>query len=502
MGLSRALKATRAYRRSSEVAAWVAHHRADLSSGELLALARFFINAGSWMDVADIAGELIRRGQSLPENAALDIAAALLGLGEQQAAAGILGLGARPTDMNDPKTVRLLVRRIELTRLAGEGLVAGDEPALQTRPEPGPPQRQAKGPDPDLPGRFVIEPHHLGLRISGWVTDGGSPCLVEIVEDGRTIAQVRTDGRAGVTASRFRLIIRWQGLAEIPADARIGARADGSPLVQPAGGHLWIVEQVRRSESDVLSVEQLTKKGTVAGRLGGAEGDAAVWAAVLACVSALERAGKSAFVLYGTLLGAVRDGRTVTGDDDVDVAFVAEATNAEALRQELLALCLSLLLQGLTVALKEAHGWAALEVRMGPVTIDVTAILIRGDRAWAYRRVTADRSAYLPTSELMVRGVAVPVPADPDAVLTSIYGPGWRTPDPGFQHYATRREVRQLRQRAFTGNQVLSLFASAENTSGELVAPRHSQEVLMRLRRLSDANRHPRQSPQGILNLG
>ena len=502
MGMSHVLRVTRDYRRGTEVAGGVARHRADLTSGELVALARFLIDAGAWTDVADLAVELVRRGRPLAEGAALDMTAVLLGLGEQDAAAGVLDLGAVPTSMHDPETVRLLVRRIELTRLTEQDVAAEQGAALRLHPEPGRLERLTTEQDPEPAGRFVVEPHHLGLRISGWVADGGGPCVVEIVEDYRTIAQVRTDARTGVAASRFRLIIRWQGLAALPTVTRIGVLADGRPLVQPAGGHDWTVEQVRRPESDGLGVEQLTKKGTVSGRLGGAEGDAAVWAAVRGCVAALDRAGKSAFVLYGTLLGAVRDGGTVTGDDDVDVAFLAESTNAESLRQELLDLCQSLLIQGLTVALKEAHGWAAMEVRFGPVTIDVTAIFTRGGSAWAYRRVTADRSAYMPRSELTVQGVSVPVPADPDAVLTSIYGEGWRTPDPGFQHYATRAEVRQLRQRAFTGDQVLSLFAAAEATSGELIAPRHAQEVLRTLRGLSAANRLPRPSTPVIPNLG
>lgn len=504
MGLSGALRATREYRRGTELAGWLVRRRADLSPAELIGLAPFLIEACAWSDVADVAGELVRRGGPLPENASLDIAAVLLGLGEQSAAADVLALCTPLTSMDDPATVRLLVRRIELTRLADEDLSAGEGPVIRLRPAPESPITGTTALDENLAGRFAVEPHHLGLRISGWVDNHGRPCTVQIVERDRTIARVQTDARAGVAASRFRLIIRRRGLASLSSLSSLGALADGHPLVQAAGGHNWTVEQVRSPAVDRLGVEQLTKKGTITGRLGGPEGDAAVWAAVRSCVAALDRTGRSAFLLYGTLLGAVRDGRTVAGDDDVDLAFVSQATDAEGLRQELLDLSLDLLHQGLTVALKEAHGWAALEVQMGPVTIDVTAILIQGHKAWAYRRVTADRNAYLPPSELMVQGVPVTVPADPDAVLTSIYGLGWRSPDPGFQHYPTRAEVRQLRRRAFTGAQVLFLFAAAEDAPGELIAPRHAQEVLRTLRGLSAANRLPPtdRSPTPVRKLG
>lgn len=504
LGLSGALRATREYRKGTALTGWLVRRRADLSPVELIGLARFLIDAGAWSDVADVAGELVRRGGPLSENPSLDIAAVLLGLGEQSAAGDVLALGTPPTRMDDPATVRLLVRRIELTRLADQDLSAGDGPVIRLRPAPVSPNTGTPALDENLAGRFAIEPHHLGLRISGWVDNRGSPCTVEIVERDRTFARVQTDARAGVAASRFRLIIRWRSLASLSSLSRLGVLSDGRPLIQTAGGHDWTIEQIRRPAVDRLGDEQLTKKGTVTGRLGGPEGDVAVWAAVRSCVAALDRTGRSAFLLYGTLLGAVRDGRTVTGDDDIDLAFISAATDAEGLRQELLDLTLDLLHQGLTVVLKEAHGWAALEVQMGSVPIDVTAILIQHHKAWAYRRVTADRDAYLPPFDLMVQGVPVTVPADPVAVLTSIYGLGWRTPDAGFQHYPTRSEVRQLRRRAFTGAQVLLLFAAAEDAPGELIAPRHAREVLTWLHRLSAANRLPTpgRSPTPVRKLG
>ena len=43
------------------------------------------------------------------------------------------------------------------------------------------------------------------------------------------------------------------------------------------------------------------------------------------------------------------------------------------------------------------------------------------------------RSAVTPTSTIVLEGVELPAPADPEAMLAFVYGPGWRVPDPSFR---------------------------------------------------------------------
>ena len=43
------------------------------------------------------------------------------------------------------------------------------------------------------------------------------------------------------------------------------------------------------------------------------------------------------------------------------------------------------------------------------------------------------RAAVTPTSTIVLEGVELPAPADPEAMLAFVYGPSWRVPDPSFQ---------------------------------------------------------------------
>jgi hypothetical protein len=502
VALVRLLRAARAYSAGVGLSRWIVARSGRLSGTELSAIARLFAESGAWIDAAGVWNTLIERKEVFEEPEALDAAAILLGLGEVQAARRVLSRASGPIDLHDPSSVRLLIRRAELQQQADPEAQSQEPPLVRLYPPGADPDRTAPWREPGFVGRFGIEPHHLGLRISGWVTSHGGADRVEILANDQLLASVRADRRSGAAARRFRIIFRWQSLTTLPARTVFTVRAGARPLVQPTGGQEWVVEVFGAERAEHRLAGRLTKKGTRREALSDLQDEGIVWDAVRTVVEALSRAGRTGFVLYGTLLGAVREGRIVAGDDDVDLAFVANATTEADLREELLDLSCALLAQGLTIAVKEAHGWAALEVHVGPVAIDLTAILIVGDRAWAYRRVCADSDAYSPPVQLDVDGGPVPVPADPERVLASIYGSSWRTPDPDFQHYPTRREVRQLRNRAFTGDQVIRLFAAADASTGALRLPRHAGPVLDALRRAAGPPDGPEQRTTTVERYG
>ena len=49
-----------------------------------------------------------------------------------------------------------------------------------------------------------------------------------------------------------------------------------------------------------------------------------------------------------------------------------------------------------------------------------------------------------PTSTVVLEGVEMPAPADPEAMLAFVYGPGWRVPDPSFKFADPAGGVRRL----------------------------------------------------------
>lgn len=54
------------------------------------------------------------------------------------------------------------------------------------------------------------------------------------------------------------------------------------------------------------------------------------------------------------------------------------------------------------------------------------------------------RSAITPTTSVVLEGVELPAPADPEAMLAFVYGPGWRVPDPAFRFADPPAGVRRL----------------------------------------------------------
>lgn len=160
-----------------------------------------------------------------------------------------------------------------------------------------------------------------------------------------------------------------------------------------------------------------------------------------------ERAGVPSYVCYGTLLGAVRNGRLIGHDNDLDVAYVSEHPHPVDVVRE-----------GFRVerALRAA-GWA---VRRGSsVRLNVRLRMSDGSHRaidvftshWVEGRlyIPSDtgfelpRETILPLSTVTLMGRELPAPADPERLLAAQYGEGWRLPDPSFKYpdrpWLTRR---------------------------------------------------------------
>jgi hypothetical protein len=151
-----------------------------------------------------------------------------------------------------------------------------------------------------------------------------------------------------------------------------------------------------------------------------------------------DEAGVASFVAYGTLLGAVRNGRFIGHDNDVDLAYVSAHTHPVDVVREGFRVERVLRRAGYTV--RRGSG-ARLNVRValgdGSVGgIDVfTACWIEG-RLYMPSDTGFElgRDTILPTGTVVLEGQEVPAPARPEVLLEATYGEGWRTPDPAFQY--------------------------------------------------------------------
>jgi hypothetical protein len=151
----------------------------------------------------------------------------------------------------------------------------------------------------------------------------------------------------------------------------------------------------------------------------------------------LREEGFDAHLSYGCLLGAVRDGRMIGHDSDADLAYLSAFTSpADVIRES----------YAMERAMR-ARGWRL--VRMSgadlklfhrledgrDVQIDIFGGFHVGETYYQLGECSGElpREALTPASTVRLEGVELPAPADPEAVLTYLYGPGWRVPDPAYQ---------------------------------------------------------------------
>lgn len=147
-------------------------------------------------------------------------------------------------------------------------------------------------------------------------------------------------------------------------------------------------------------------------------------------VPILEDCGVQPMLCYGTLLGAVREGRLLAHDDDVDLLYFDGSTSHEEALQKKKVLIERLQSAGCGV-------WDAgqnFHASKNGVLLDLFPCWIVGDRmhlmmqGFHFRDIPA--SLILPRSVVEVLGRSYPAPANPAGFLLERYGPGWSVPDP------------------------------------------------------------------------
>lgn len=325
-------------------------------------------------------------------------------------------------------------------------------PPPKSAPVPKPVQPTAAKPKPAPPGKVTL--YRRG-SVEGWVTlaEGAEavPVVLRLggVEVMRSVATPSPHAEAGDRKGVFRFQTR--GLWEFaqPAD-RIGVLLDGKAL--PIAKHGRSAAPIEVGARTVAELASLLADGHVFSRWGDLQlvkSKDLTWIdAVLDLYDAVAKVLREdfdyeSFVIYGSLLGTIREGGVIGVDNDADMAYVSRHRKNPALAEEMRDIALRLIEIGLrtTTVSTNLYVWnpAQPEVRIDLFHLywDRNDVLAFPFGVAGSRDVTLSQWRGVTTAPFCHRTVGVPELAE--EVVAAMYGDSWRVPNPGFSWKKDRR---------------------------------------------------------------
>ncbi|WP_136706731.1 class I SAM-dependent methyltransferase [Agromyces sp. H66] len=166
-------------------------------------------------------------------------------------------------------------------------------------------------------------------------------------------------------------------------------------------------------------------------------------------IDTLHELGHPAFIVGGTLLGAVRNGGLLANDDDIDLAYLSDLEHPADLALESFAIERGLATSGFwTIRHSAAHLQVVFRFPDGTVDhyVDIFTAFFRDGEFFEpiHMQASLERSAILPRGTATFEGESFPAPADPEAWLAACYGADWRVPDPSFRFRTPVRTTRRF----------------------------------------------------------
>lgn len=280
----------------------------------------------------------------------------------------------------------------------------------------------------------------------------GTPGVVMVSLDGQYVWSFRPlrDGRHGLRSTvvawpealrnrldgTSRVVVRDHASGRVHVDEEFSfGSAQGRARVVDQHGHPLAVNKVGNLTRVFAETDEHVRHSILTGT-----------AQVLTDLS--EHGGVDAFLNYGCLLGAVREGRMLGHDCDTDVCYLSRHTDPVDVILESYRLERTMTRRGWrTVRMSGGDFKVVLTLVDGRTCyIDVFAAFTVGDTYYQLgnRSGHLPREAVTPTSTIVLHGVEMPAPRDPEAMLAFVYGPDWRVPDPSFKFSDPVRGTRRL----------------------------------------------------------
>jgi hypothetical protein len=253
-------------------------------------------------------------------------------------------------------------------------------------------------------------------------------------------ADDRRNSRRQIRTFSFRVRDIWP---YVKRSTRITVRVHGRPL--PIYGHGMYLSPPKSGKRSVAELRDLLRSGHVLSHYGilqlskKLDGE---WQA--RAIDLYDRVrgilatewGFELFLIYGTLLGVVREGGYIGHDVDFDAAYVSQRTTGEEAAQELAEIGLALVEHGLSVD-PETTALHVFDPDNRSVRIDVFHTYFDSDGVMRFpfgvagtSRVT--RADWLGTTEVTFNGGSGLAPVNAEQIVEHLYGEDWRRPKPGF----------------------------------------------------------------------
>ena len=158
----------------------------------------------------------------------------------------------------------------------------------------------------------------------------------------------------------------------------------------------------------------------------------------------LEEKSLEPFISYGTLLGAKREGKFISHDDDVDVVYLLQGVTEDERLQEMDNLFSSLQNTGHLVNRSKGGMNAHVFGKGRDIVIDIFPCWIQDSRLFLHmenmviRDIPADM--VYPRSKIILNDCTMPAPCNVDDFLQERYGDGWQVSDPYFEWHWKLKE--------------------------------------------------------------
>lgn len=145
----------------------------------------------------------------------------------------------------------------------------------------------------------------------------------------------------------------------------------------------------------------------------------------------LRRFGLDSFLVYGTLLGAVRSNELISHDHDLDIAVLCKSKNKQEIKKEIIS-CYTQLKNEFKIKKIPYFG----QIRIFPI-YDIWFCWEEYNKFYLFHSIYGnfELTDIKPFKQILLLGIEFNIPRETEKILTYWYGENWRIQDHTW-HYA------------------------------------------------------------------